>query len=294
LLTESLVDDLATLVPLAPLHQPHNLAGVVAARAAFGDVPQVACFDTAFHRSHDFVEDSFALPRWLYDAGVRRYGFHGLSYESIVGQLREHHPDLAEGRVVVAHLGNGASMCALDAGRSVASTMGFTALDGLPMGTRCGQLDPGVLLYLIERRGFDVASLVELLYHRSGLLGLSGGLSSDMRTLEASTSAGAIEAIDYFVHRIRRELGSLVMTLGGLDGIVFTGGIGENSARVRERVLQGLDWLGVELDPLRNSKGACVISTDRSGLRVLRLRTDEERMIASHTRRVAKAGRAHE
>jgi acetate kinase len=291
-LDDAIVDELAALVPLAPLHQPHNLAGVRAARSAFGDVPQVACFDTAFHRRHDFVEDCFALPRWLYEAGVRRYGFHGLSYESIAGQLHAEEPGLAAGRVVVAHLGNGASMCALQAGRSVASTMGFTALDGLPMGTRCGQLDPGVLLYLIERMGFDAAALVELLYHRSGLLGLSGGLSNDMRTLEASAAAEALQAIDYFVHRIRRELGALTATLGGLDGVVFTGGIGENSVRMRERVLQGMDWLGIELDAARNAAGARLISADGSRVRVLRLRTDEERMIARHTSRVAQLGRA--
>jgi len=292
LLDDEVIEGLAALVPLAPLHQPHNLAGIAAARAAFGKVPQVACFDTAFHRSHAFVEDSFALPRELYDEGVRRYGFHGLSYESIADTLRRHHPREADGRVVVAHLGNGASMCALREGRSVASTMGFTALDGLPMGTRCGQLDPGVLLYLIERKGFDAAALTELLYHRSGLLGLSGGLSNDMRTLEAADSTLAAEAIDYFVARIRRELGALAAVLGGIDALVFTGGIGENSARIRGRVLQDMRWLGIVPDEAANEAGSILLSTAHSAVCVLRLATDEEGMIARHTRQLTRVREA--
>jgi len=288
LLDDDVIAGLAALVPLAPLHQPHNLAGIAAARAAFGKVPQVACFDTAFHRGHGFVEDSFALPRELYDEGVRRYGFHGLSYESIADTLRRHHPREADGRVVVAHLGNGASMCALRERRSVASTMGFTALDGLPMGTRCGQLDPGVLLYLVERKGFDAAALTDLLYHRSGLLGLSGGLSNDMRTLEAADSPQAVEAIDYFVARIRRELGALAAVLGGIDALVFTGGIGENSSRVRGRVLQDMGWLGIEADEAANAAGSVLLSTAHSAVCVLRLATDEEGMIARHTRQLTR------
>jgi acetate kinase len=288
LLDDEVVDGLARLVPLAPLHQPHNLAGIAAARAAFGTVPQVACFDTAFHRSHGFVEDSFALPRALYDEGVRRYGFHGLSYESIAHTLRRQHPREADGRVVVAHLGNGASMCALRDGRSVASTMGFTALDGLPMGTRCGQLDPGVLLYLIERKGLDAAALTDLLYHHSGLLGLSGGLSNDMRTLEAADSPLAAEAIDYFVGRIRRELGALAAVLGGIDALVFTGGIGENSARVRGRVLQDMRWLGIVADEAANEAGSVLLSTAHSAVCVLRLATDEEGTIARHTSQLTR------
>jgi len=279
LLDEATLARLARLAPLAPLHQPHNLAGVEAAARAFPGVPQIGCFDTAFHRNHPFVNDVFALPRAYYDKGVRRYGFHGLSYEYVSGALAERAPLLHAGRVVVAHLGNGASMCALLGGRSVASTMGFSALDGLPMGTRCGQLDPGVVLYLMQEEGMGADEVADLLYHRSGLLGLSG-LSNDMRTLEAAGTKEAEEAIDYFVFRIRRELGALAAALGGLDALVFTGGIGEHSRLVRERVCTGCAWIGIELDRGRNAEDRFVISAEESRVRVLVLPTDEERVIA--------------
>ncbi len=287
LLDAHVVEQLAALNALAPLHQPHNLAGITAARDTFRDVPQVACLDTGFHRAQPFVNDTFALPRSLYDEGVRRYGFHGLSYEYIAGRLLDLYPLHAAGRVIVAHLGNGASMCAVRDGQSVASTMGFSALDGLPMGTRCGQVDPGVLLYLMQNKAMDAEAISNLLYRQSGLKGLSGGLSNDMRVLEASESREAGDAIDYFVFRIKREMGGLAAALEGLDAVVFTGGIGENSKLVRQRVLQGMEWLGIELDDARNRAGEVVISTDRSRVLALRLATDEEAMIARHTRRLA-------
>jgi acetate kinase len=284
---DAAVERLRTLCPLAPLHQPHNLAGIDAARAAFGAVPQVACFDTAFHRAQPFVADCFALPRELYHEGVRRYGFHGLSYESITHHLQRSFPLHAAGRVIVAHLGSGASMCAMREGRSIASTMGFSALDGLPMGTRCGQVDPGVVLYLMEHKGLDAAAITDVLYRRSGLLGLSGGLSNDMRTLEASKAPEAGEAIDYFVFRIRREMGGLAASLEGLDAVVFTGGIGENSVLVRSRVLSGMEWLGIEIDEARNRAGETIVSSPRSRVLALVLRSDEEGTIARHTARLA-------
>jgi acetate kinase len=277
---------LAALAPFAPLHQPHNLAGIRAAIAAFPAATQVACFDTAFHRSHPFVNDTFALPREFYEKGVRRYGFHGLSYDSISGALARDWPALARGRVIVAHLGNGASMCALRDGRSVASTMGFSALDGLPMGTRCGQLDPGVVLYLMEQEGMDAAAISDLLYRRSGLLGMSG-LSNDMRRLEAADTPGAREAIDYFVFRIQRELGGLAAALRGLDGVVFCGGIGENSRTIRARVAEGMGWLGVHLDPGRNAANGPVISPEGAPVTVLTIPTDEESVIARATAALA-------
>jgi acetate kinase len=218
---------------------------------------------------------------------VRRYGFHGLSYEYIAGELARRAPHLAEGRVVVAHLGNGASMCAIRNGRSAASTMGFSPLDGLPMGTRCGQLDPGVMLYLMEQEGMDAAGIADLLYHRSGLLGLSG-LSNDMRVLEASDAPEAGEAIDYFVHRIRRELGALAAVLGGIDAIVFTGGIGENSASVRARICADMGWLGIEIDAQANARSAEVISSDSARTAMLVVPTNEELVIARATRRVIR------
>ncbi len=250
---------LKRLIPLAPLHQPHNLAGIEAAMKAFPSTPQVACFDTAFHRSHPFVDDTFALPRSYYDEGVRRYGFHGLSYEYITRQLRKIAPQIAREDVIIAHLGNGASMCAIRDGRSIASTMGFTALDGLPMGTRCGQLDPGVVLYLMAEKKMSADEISDLLYKNSGLKGMSG-ISQDMRELEASDSPAARDAIAYFVSRIRRELAGLAATVDGVEGIVFTGGIGEHSWRVREAVLNGMDWMGVELDSEANRANAQIIS----------------------------------
>ncbi|MEM9781893.1 MAG: acetate/propionate family kinase [Pseudomonadota bacterium] len=279
ILDDAVIEELSAFSPFAPLHQPHNLAGVAAARAAFPGTPQVACFDTAFHRGHPWVNDVFALPRDFYDRGVRRYGFHGLSYDYISGRLARLAPTLHAGRVVVAHLGNGASMCAMQGGRSVGSTMGFSALDGLPMGTRCGQLDPGVLLYLLQQEAMSVEAIVDLLYKRSGLLGLSG-LSNDMRTLEAATTREAAEAVDYFVFRIRRELGALAAVLGGLDAVVFTGGIGEHSATIRARVCEGMGWFGIELDRAANAAGETVISTSLGRVRVMVLPTDEEWVIA--------------
>lgn len=281
LVTDKVLDDLRALVPLAPLHEPHNIEGIEAARRAWPGAAQVACFDTAFHRAHPFVDDAFALPRAMYDEGVRRYGFHGLSYEYVSGELRRIAPREAAGRVVVAHLGAGASMCAMRDGRSVASTMGFTALDGLPMGTRCGQLDPGVVLYLLQTKGMAPDAVADLLYHRSGLAGLSG-LSGDMRELEAAETDAARQALDYFVFRIRRELGGLAAALEGLDAVVFCGGIGEHSWRVRARVLERMEWLGVRLDPEANRAGASVVSAAGSPVRAFVVKTDEEAMIARH------------
>lgn len=281
ILDDATIAQLKALEPLAPLHQPHNLAGIEAARAAFPEAVQVACFDTAFHRSHPWVNDTFALPRRFYDKGVRRYGFHGLSYEYIVGELGRTAPELATGRTVIAHLGNGASMCAVHNGRSIGSTMGFSALDGLPMGTRCGQLDPGVLLYLMETEGMDARAISDLLYRESGLQGLSG-LTNDMRELEASGDPRAADAIAYFVFRIRRELGAMAAVLGGLDGLVFTGGIGENSTLVRMRVCEDMKWLGISLDEAANQSGANAdIGSGR--VRIMVVPTDEERVIARAT-----------
>ena len=286
-----LVDDAALaklrkLIPLAPLHQPHNIAGIEAAMAAFPSTPQVACFDTSFHRSHPFVSDTFALPRSYYDEGVRRYGFHGLSYEYIVRRLFSIAPQIARKDVIVAHLGNGASMCAVRDGRSVASTMGFTALDGLPMGTRCGQLDPGVLLYLLVEKKMGADDISDLLYKNSGLKGMSG-VSQDMRELEASDSPSAWDAIDYFVARVRRELAGLAATVDGVEGVVFTGGIGEHSWRVRKAVLTGMEWMGIHLDEEANLASAQIISANTSPTMVFVIPTDEEQMIAEHTVKTA-------
>jgi len=282
ILDPEVVQSLETLIPLAPLHQPHNLAGVKAAMTWFPDAVQVGCFDTAFHRGHPWVNDTFALPRALYEEGIRRYGFHGLSYEYITAELARLAPHHAAGRLVAAHLGNGASLCGIRNGRSIGSTMGFTALDGLPMGTRSGQLDPGVVLYLITEKGLSPDEVTTLLYKESGLKGLSG-LSQDMRTLEASDSLEARQAIEYFVTRIRREIGAMAALIGGLDALVFSGGIGEHSAHIRWEVSRQFDWLGLELDPERNRKSDVVISSDLSRVRVFVIATDEEQMIARHT-----------
>ncbi len=246
-LDDAILRQLRAFEPLAPLHQPFNLAGVAAATQAFPDAAQVACFDTAFHRKHPFVADTFALPRKYYDEGVRRYGFHGLSYEFITRILRHEEPVLARGKVIVAHLGNGASLCAINAGKSVASTMGFTALDGVPMGTRCGQLDPGVVLYLMGEKKMSAIDITDLLYKNSGLKGMSG-VSNDIRDLEASDEPSARDAIDYFVSRVRREIGGLAAVLGGLDCIVLTGGIGENAVNIRRAILKDMEWFGVQID----------------------------------------------
>ena len=278
----ALLAELEALAPFAPLHQPHNLAGIRAAMAAFPDAPQVACFDTAFHRGHAWVHDTFALPRPFYDEGVRRYGFHGLSYDYVAGCLAEVAPDLAKGRVVVAHLGNGASMCAIHAGRSVASSMGFSALDGLPMGTRCGRIDPGVLLYLMDSKGMDAAAISDLLYRRSGLLGMSG-VSNDMRALLASDRPEAAQAIGYFIEYSRREIAALDASMGGIDGLIFCGGIGENAAQIRAGICEGLGWMGLGCDAALNEAGGPVISAP-GGLPVMVIPTNEEVVIARAAR----------
>jgi acetate kinase len=273
---------LEALCPLAPLHQPHNLAPIRAIAELAPQVPQIACFDTAFHRTQPELAQSFALPRELTEAGIRRYGFHGLSYEFIQSRLADLDPALPEQRVIVAHLGNGASLCAMRGGRSIASTMGFTAVDGLVMGTRCGAIDPGVLLHLMDTLGMDARRLETLLYRESGLLGVSG-ISSDMRTLRASREAGAAQAIALFVYRIVREIGSMTAALGGLDSLIFTGGIGENDAATRTEVSAGCAWLGLALDSARNRGGKGRVSTDESTVSAWVVPTDEEAMIARHT-----------
>ncbi len=287
---QHMIDELKLLIPLAPLHQPHNLAGVEAARQAFPSVPQVACFDTAFHRGHSFVNDAYALPRDYYARGLRRFGFHGLSYEYIARTLREMEPVLACGRVIVAHLGAGASLCAMRDGRSVASTMGFSALEGLAMATRCGEIDPGLLLYLLNVENMPVDELSHLLYERSGLKGLSG-ISGDMRVLEASDAPEAKEAIAYFTHHVRMQIGALAATLQGLDALVFTAGVGEHSVRVRNEICRGLDWLGVALDPDANANANALgdgrISAESAQVPAYVIATDEEGMIAHHTIEVA-------
>ncbi len=274
--------ELREFIPLAPLHQPHNLAGIEGAKEAFPHVPQVACFDTAFHRGHAFVDDAYALPYSYYERGLRRFGFHGLSYEYISRRLRMIDPIHAEGGVIVAHLGNGASLCAMKGGRSIAASMGFSALEGLPMGTRCGQIDPGLLLYLLRSEGMTPEELSHLLYERSGLLGLSG-VSHDMRTLEASKEPRAQAAIGYFIHRIKMEIAALAAAIGGFDALVFTAGIGEHSPRVRAGVVEGLGWLGLTLDAAANARNDLLISAPQSRVPVFVTPTDEESMIARHT-----------
>ncbi len=274
--------ELSKLVPLAPLHQPHNLAPIKAIAEAAPHMPQVACFDTAFHRNQPALAQLFALPRKFTEAGIRRYGFHGLSYEYVSGRFREIAPELAKGRVVIAHLGNGASLCGLLDGRSEATTMGFTAVDGLVMGTRCGSIDPGVLIYLMDSYGMDARAIENLIYRESGLLGVSS-ISSDMRKLRASSDPAAAEAIALFVYRIVREVGSLAAALGGLDAFVFTGGIGENDAAARAAVAEGCGWLGLRLDEALNARGAGRIGAEGSRVPAWVVPTDEERMIARHT-----------
>jgi acetate kinase len=283
--TAPVLDALEKYVPLAPLHQPHNLAPIRALMRRSPELAQVACFDTAFHRSMPAVAQAFALPKALTERGVVRYGFHGLSYEYIAGVLPAVDPAAAAGRTVVLHLGNGASMCALRAGRSVATTMGFTAVDGLPMGTRCGNLDPGVVLYLMDELQMDVRAIEKLIYQQSGLLGVSG-VSSDMRVLLASDEPGARAAIDLYAYRIGRELGSLAAALGGLDAVVFTAGIGENSAELRERICRDAAWLGLQLDAGANRRGATRISRTESAVGAFVVPTNEELMIARHTDRL--------
>ncbi len=280
---------LEELVPLAPMHQPHNLAAIRRFAEIAPSLPQVACFDTAFHNTNSTLATTYALPRALTEGGVRRYGFHGLSYEYIASVLPRHAGPASEARVVVAHLGHGASMCAMRGGRSIASTMGFTALEGLPMGRRCGRLDPGVILYLMKEKGMDYDALSDLLYSRSGLLGVSG-ISDDMRTLLASPAEEAREAVELFAYRIGRELGSLAAAAGGLDMLVFTGGIGEHAATVRARACRHAEWLGVRLDEAANEANRTQISASDSAVPVFVIPTNEDLMIARHTIAVVRAG----
>jgi acetate kinase len=288
LITEEVMDELESLMVLAPLHQPHNLEGIKAAQEYFGGIPQIACFDTAFHRTHSFVDDCYAIPRYFYDKGICRYGFHGLSYEYITERLMHMFPKEARRKMIIAHLGNGASMTALHNGVSIASTMGFSSLDGLPMGTRCGEIDPGVLLYMMEHEKMDAKAISDILYKESGLKGLSGGISNDMRTLENSDLLPAKEAIDYYVKEVKREIGALSALMAGLDVLVFTGGIGENSSMIRARVLKEMSWIGIELDEDSNLAGETIISDDHSRVLCLKMHTDEERVIARHTFGLAK------
>lgn len=291
MVSAEVIAELEALCPLAPLHQPHNLSAIRAIAAHRPDLRQVACFDTAFHHAQPAVARRVALPRAYADEGVVRYGFHGISYEYILRRLEDGDPLFAGGRVIAAHLGNGASLCAMKDGRSVDTTMGFTALDGLMMGTRCGSIDPGILLYLLQQKGLSAAAIEHLLYSESGLLGVSG-LSSDMRTLLASDDPHAVESVELFVYRVVREAGALTATLGGLDQFVFTGGIGENAAEIRARVAAGLGWLGAELDEEANRRGDAVISTATSRLMLRVVPTDEERMIAIHTRTLLENARS--
>ena len=280
-LDEGVIADLERLIPLAPLHQPHNLAAILALAEVAPKLPQVACFDTAFHRTQPRVAQLFALPRALLESGVRRYGFHGLSYEYIAHRLPETLPEAR--KVVVAHLGSGASLCALQDGRSVESTMGFTAVDGLPMGTRTGGMDPGVVLYLMQDRGYDAKTIEKLLYKESGLLGVSG-VSNDMRDLLESDDPNAAEAVELFIYHIGKHLGALASVLEGLDALVFTAGIGENAPIVRERVCRRAEWLGIRLDVETNRRGGPRISTVDSPGPVWVIPTNEELMIALHVR----------
>lgn len=288
IVNDRILTDLEKFNPLAPLHQPHNLAAVRIIAKRRPDIPQVACFDTSFHASIPDLAQSFAIPRKFTARGVRRYGFHGLSYEYIASVLPGIDPVAADGRTVIAHLGNGASLCAMQGLKSMACTLGFTAVDGLMMGTRCGTLDPGVMLYLMDECGMNARDLENLIYKESGLLGVSG-ISSDMRTLLESGDPRASEAVELFVYRISRELGSLAASLGGLDALVFTGGIGENSAPIRERVCRAASWLGLDFDGKANAAGGPRISMTGSRVSAWVIPTDEEQMIARHTKQAVLA-----
>jgi acetate kinase len=291
---EAVLRDLESFTPLAPLHEPPNVAGIVAANKAFPGVPQIACFDTAFHRTQPFVADTYGLAPQFYDEGVRRYGFHGLSYEYITRRLADiagPNTDITN-RVIICHLGSGASLAGVKRGKGISCTLGFSPLEGLPMGTRCGQIDPGVLLYLMQQKQMSASEISDLLYKKSGLKGMSG-VSNDMRDLEASADPRARQAIDYFIYRIQREIGSLMAALGGLDTLVFTAGIGSNSPNVRAEVCEGLGWAGVVLDGQANkNRGTELISAANSRVRVYALQTDEEAMIAQHTLRTAGLGKS--
>ncbi|PWC33883.1 acetate/propionate family kinase [Azospirillum sp. TSO35-2] len=288
LVTPEVLAGLETLIPLAPLHEPHNIAAIRALAEVYPSLPQVACFDTAFHQSQPWQSQTFAIPRELTAEGVRRYGFHGLSYEYIAHRLPQVAPELADGHVVVCHLGSGASLCAMRGGHSVDTTMGFTALDGVPMGTRPGTIDPGVLIYLMREKGYGADDLEKLLYHKSGMLGVSG-ISNDMRDLENSDQPAAAEAVELFCHNVAKQVAALAGSMGGLDAVVFTAGVGENSTLVRARVAEKLAWLGVAVDPAANRAKATRISTTESRVPVFIIPTDEERMIASHTLNLVSA-----
>lgn len=286
LVTKSVLDDLRALTSLAPLHQPHNLAPIAALAELHPDLPQVVCFDTAFHAHKRLEAEMFGLPRKYYDAGIKRYGFHGLSYEYISHRLEDLDPQAAKGRVIVGHLGSGVSMCAIKDGRSVDTSIGFTAVDGLMMGTRCGSLDAGVVLHLMQQDGLDAKALEKLFYKESGLLGVSGGLSNDMRVLMDSDAPEAKQAVDLFIYRVAKEVGALATAIGGLDALVFTAGIGEHSAVVRQRVCDLLGWTGVRLDAAANDSHALKISSADSAYGVWAIPTNEELMIARHTRKL--------
>jgi acetate kinase len=283
--TREVLSVLESLTPLVPLHQPHNLAPIKLLMGRRPELPQVACFDTSFHRTNPRISQLYAIPFEYSEAGVVRYGFHGLSYEFISTVLPQFDAKAASGKTVILHLGNGASMCAIENGRSIATTMGFSGVEGLPMGTRSGALDPGLLLYFMDGLGMDVRAVENLIYKKSGLLGISG-ISSDMRTLLASREERAKVAIDLFVYRVGRELGSLAAALRGLDAIVFTGGVGENAALIREAICRGASWLGVELNAEANARGGPLISTPGAPLSVWVIPTNEELMIARHTKRL--------
>jgi len=287
IVSRQVLAELHRLVPLAPLHQPHNLAAIEAVFELLPQVPQVACFDTSFHRGHSTVADLVPLPREVRQAGVQRYGFHGLSYEYIATVLPQAAPEIAKGRVIVAHLGSGASLCALNEGKSVDCTMSFTALDGLCMGTRPGSLDPGVVLHLFQTLGLSVGEVENVLYKKSGLLGISG-VSNDMRDLLASDNPEARLAVDYFVYRAAKEIGALAAVLGGIDGLVFTAGIGENSPEIRRRICESSAWLGVDVDAEANARGGPRISAPNSKVSAWVIPTNEELMIARHTGRLLR------
>ena len=281
LITPKVLEDLRALIPLAPLHQPYNLAAIEAAAERFPDIPQVACFDTGFHRGQSEVAELIPLPKEIRDGGVQRYGFHGISYEYVASVLPQVAPEMAEGRVIVAHLGSGASLCALRERTSVDSTLGFTALDGICMGTRPGSVDPGVILHLFQTLKLTAAEVEKILYKKSGLLGISG-ISNDMRDLEANPDPRARLAVDYFVYQAAKQIGALAAVLGGLDALVFTAGIGENSATIRRRICEASAWLGIELDPAANDRKGPRISADRSAVSAWVIPTNEELMIARH------------
>ncbi|MGC3872800.1 acetate/propionate family kinase [Halomonas sp. GXIMD04776] len=281
--TDTVLEELHGLSPLAPSHQPHNLVGIQAVTEIWPDIPQVACFDTAFHRTQPRIAQLFALPYQLAEEGVLRYGFHGLSYEYIASVLPEYLGERAKGRIIVAHLGHGASLCAMRNRKSIATSMGFTALDGLVMGKRCGDIDPGVVLYLLRDRGMSLPRVASLLSHESGLLGISG-ISDDMRDLVDNDEARAKDAVELFVYRALSQIGALIAQLKGLDGLVFTAGIGEHSPQIRARILEGLAWLGIQIDDQANAQGASCISAATSNVPVHVIATDEENVIARHTR----------